>query len=945
MSSPSVFGNVADETRGRKQAVGTQKAYKGKNGAITNFMYNAQHLPGGSHLGYLREHLDIRQQPFDHSTKVKVISPPASPVQSAVTTASSPPVNIQSNRKKRQRTSLRSSSPVAPTTKQRKEKPVYVYCRMKLPMPKVVWKEIFGWLISNTSLARPNRRSSHNNDDDVADDEQEFDVTVPSHFMEPEDQTDIAGIEGGFDPDAANKPTISVSTLQLYKSAVVWFHGKLGVAFKSAEEIAAAGTATEEPLDSYLNCLITGYKKIVAEKKSKGIMSVTEGKSVISDLGYIALMKALRDLGSEKQNGITKEDFQTAVFSTSWLSLQWNLLSRGASVEDIHLEHLQWSGDSLKVTFAKSKSDQTGEGKSNVKNVYANPLRPEICCILAMAIYFFSIDRDQQLTEDHRFKDSKFFQGKNQKARWADVLNRTVNSLSDDIDLGCHKSEVGTHSIRKGAATYLLALVDGPSAVQVYLRAGWTLGNVPDRYIFAGPGGDQLVGRYITLMPVHDAAFATLGPHFTQEGLQKISAFGWNRLVPGYDNFPDCFKSVVRVLLANIVYHHDNYLIKTLPQNHPLFRSPMFANHRSFLLSLMPYAVTGLNENLSTNVKATGVPGHLTSAAKLEKVEQAIAKLSEEQRKATEEMEKTMKESFSQLPGNLRDMLKKDFEGIGPKVLTEDALEKAFEKFGKTMQDRLSSEISNIRASLKEIESSMAATASQDSFGNKQIGTTAAAQLLTMQHLWGGKFRYCCRDDCTHPQHKDNLSNKTHNFEFPVCSTKQLFRLWQCGNSTFQVGPYKDFVEKDHYETLKLLPTMEGRNKIKNVGKAAKVMKELENILISQLQIENNNGEVVDKLKINADNCDAMFDKAYPFLYDRLYTDAKRGSNRKLDVAYTSLYNKLGVINVAGADDDEVVVGTALVAATHASSPSNIVITTVQPVIIRDHDNVMDLEF
>ncbi len=59
---------------------------------------------------------------------------------------------------------------------------------------------------------------------------------------------------------------------------------------------------------------------------------------------------------------------------------------------------------------------------------------------------------------------------------------------------------MGTHSIRKGAATYLLSLIDGPSAVMVYLRAGWSLGNVPDRYIVGGAGEDFLVGRFISLL-------------------------------------------------------------------------------------------------------------------------------------------------------------------------------------------------------------------------------------------------------------------------------------------------------------------------------------------------------------------------------------------------------------------------------------------------------------
>ena len=32
----------------------------------------------------------------------------------------------------------------------------------------------------------------------------------------------------------------------------------------------------------------------------------------------------------------------------------------------------------------------------------------------------------------------------------------------------------------------MLGMIEGPNPVQVYLRSGWSLGNVQDRYIFAG---------------------------------------------------------------------------------------------------------------------------------------------------------------------------------------------------------------------------------------------------------------------------------------------------------------------------------------------------------------------------------------------------------------------------------------------------------------------------
>lgn len=54
------------------------------------------------------------------------------------------------------------------------------------------------------------------------------------------------------------------------------------------------------------------------------------------------------------------------------------------------------------------------------------------------------------------------------------------------ILLGANKEDIGTHSRRKGSPTYVLGMIEGPNPVQVYLRSGWSLGNVQDRYIFAG---------------------------------------------------------------------------------------------------------------------------------------------------------------------------------------------------------------------------------------------------------------------------------------------------------------------------------------------------------------------------------------------------------------------------------------------------------------------------
>ena len=77
-----------------------------------------------------------------------------------------------------------------------------------------------------------------------------------------------------------------------------------------------------------------------------------EGKGFISDSGYAMLVEACRNLHKSEKTVI---GMNKSIFAWSWLTLQWNLLSRTSNVMDIHLEHIDWFGDGMKITFAKSK--------------------------------------------------------------------------------------------------------------------------------------------------------------------------------------------------------------------------------------------------------------------------------------------------------------------------------------------------------------------------------------------------------------------------------------------------------------------------------------------------------------------------------------------------------------------------------------------------------------
>jgi hypothetical protein len=75
---------------------------------------------------------------------------------------------------------------------------------------------------------------------------------------------------------------------------------------------------------------------------------------------------------------------------------------------------------------------------------------------------------------------------------------------------------------------------------------------VQDCYLFASAGGDQLTGRVLSGLPLNDSSFASLPPHFTQQGMQMLN---WESILPLYPRLPDTFKQALPHLLASICYH------------------------------------------------------------------------------------------------------------------------------------------------------------------------------------------------------------------------------------------------------------------------------------------------------------------------------------------------------------------------------------------------------
>jgi hypothetical protein len=209
---------------------------------------------------------------------------------------------------------------------------------------------------------------------------------------EDEDEDELNTTQVDADPNAVfegsrSQATISSSCMQGYKSALLWYYGQKNVSMSA-------------DIDDYIEDFISGYAKLVQQKKATGVMELKEGKSHMQFLGYLSINKYLTSIkapingpGKRKGRGF---NFMEFVFAWVFMVLCWNLMGRANSIASINFQHIDWSQDCMTITYASSKTDKKGTKEGNTKHVYANPLEPAICPVLAVAVYLFCFARNGQ---------------------------------------------------------------------------------------------------------------------------------------------------------------------------------------------------------------------------------------------------------------------------------------------------------------------------------------------------------------------------------------------------------------------------------------------------------------------------------------------------------------------------------------------------------------------
>jgi hypothetical protein len=205
--------------------------------------------------------------------------------------------------------------------------------------------------------------------------------------------------------------------------------------------------------------------------------------------------------------------------------------------------------------------------------------------------------------------DQSLFEGGSVETKFCKWLAAVLESLNteEQMEFGGQVADLGSHSFRKGISSMLAGLV-GVSTISIFLRAGWSLGNVQQRYLFASEGGDQLVGRAACGLPITDSNFSILPPHFVFPPDYTPAPEDWECMVPRYSQYPATFQAAIPMLVASVVYH-GSWLDATLPPCHPL-RTTRFWT-RSYHTTYLQFVKLGHGHCRYSGMRASGIPPNI----------------------------------------------------------------------------------------------------------------------------------------------------------------------------------------------------------------------------------------------------------------------------------------------------------------------------------------------
>ena len=324
------------------------------------------------------------------------------------------------------------------------------------------------------------------------------------------------------------------------------------------------GKKQSESFVADLAILLKGLKRKIASEKQSGNGRIQTGKLPLT----YAMYRRLNEL-------LLMEDSTESVFARCFLCLTWNLMCRSANTVSIHLHHIEWREDCLAIYFAHMKNDQSGDRKRDPRHIYANPVNPVVCSLTALGTYL----NTNCLSGT---KSTALFPCTCQYDMFAKILKGFLCKHRCEFakDFGINVDDIGVHSIRKGAATYVSSgSTCAPPQVATNIRTGWTMGPIQDTYLRFESAGDQYVGRVVSGLPLSSSDFAALPPDFESEDECKL----------GFEMFstlPSHLNRVIRYLCASVL-HSTKILRSIMPTTHPFYVYLVYVHQNLYPLQLI----------------------------------------------------------------------------------------------------------------------------------------------------------------------------------------------------------------------------------------------------------------------------------------------------------------------------------------------------------------------
>jgi hypothetical protein len=291
-----------------------------------------------------------------------------------------------------------------------------------------------------------------------------------------------------------------------------------------------------------MTTLLKGLKRTIVEQKVAAGEVLEEGKDAMSFACLKLLCKKFIEGNQDEYH-----------FAHLFLLLEWNLIARSDNVSNLHVNDFEFEGDSLLVYLKKTKTDQEGNNSKTPYHCYFNTVDPHLNLGLALGVYLLS---NPGILSNPK---NKLFPSEFQYNRYASILNKVIKeNQAKFARIGVKPGTIGTHSARKGAATYAASgCTVCASMSAICNRAEWKLGGTRDKYIKYEAAGDQFLGRTLCGLNSLTKEFSMSPPFFNmnEQELDELDRLLMSFVADGSIIAVPTFE-VLRMCFACVVYHN-----------------------------------------------------------------------------------------------------------------------------------------------------------------------------------------------------------------------------------------------------------------------------------------------------------------------------------------------------------------------------------------------------